>query len=64
MTSSISHTEYARLTQHVYEELERKVGTVVVNQITTDLQAGYMLGVQAVLKELRNGYVIPTPASS
>ena len=61
MTSSI--TEYARLPQHVYAELERKVGTVVVNQVTTDLQAGYMLGVQVVLKELRNGYVVPTPAS-
>ena len=56
--------EYARLTQHVYDELERKVGSVVVNQVTTDLQAGYMLGVQAVLKELRNGYVVPTPARS
>ena len=53
-------TEYARLPQHVYDELERKVGGVVVNQITTDLQAGYMLGIQAVLKELRNGFVVPT----
>jgi len=56
--------EYARLPQHIYEELERKVGGVVVNQVTTDLQAGYMLGVQAVLKELRNGFVVPTPAHS
>lgn len=60
MTSSI--TEYARLPQHVYDELERKVGTVVVNQVTTDLQAGFMLGVQSVLKELRNGFVVPNPA--
>lgn len=58
MTSPIA--EYARLPQHVYDELERKVGTVVVNQVTTDLQAGFMLGVQLVLRELRNGFVVPT----
>lgn len=56
--------EYARLPQHVYESLEAKMAGPVVNQVTTDLQAGYMLGVQAVLKELRNGFVVPTPAHS
>ena len=49
---------YARLTAEVYQDLERKVGQVVVTRETTDLQAGYQLGVQAVLKLLRDGYVI------
>lgn len=51
--------EYARLPEHVYKELEGKLASPVVNQVTTDLQAGFMLGVQAVLKELRNGFVVP-----
>ena len=56
--------EYARLPQHVYAALEARMAGPVVSQVTTDLQAGYMLGVQAVLKELRNGFVVPTPAHS
>lgn len=56
---SIKTTQsYARLNQEVYEALERQVGRVLVTRETTDLQAGYQLGVQAVLQLLRDGYVI------
>lgn len=56
--NTIKFTNYARLTREVYEDLERKVGRVIVTQETTALQAGYQLGVQAVLKALREGYVV------
>lgn len=49
---------YARLTREVYEDLERKVGRILVTRETTDLQAGYQLGVQSVMQMLREGYVI------
>lgn len=50
--------EYARLPPHVYAALEKGVGYIGVTQHTTDLQAGYQLGVQAVLRALREGYVV------
>lgn len=43
-----------------YKALEDKLVGPCVNNNTTDLQAGYMLGVQAVLKLLREGYVAHT----
>lgn len=49
-----------RLTQEDYTELEKAIpgyGGPVVLQGTTELQAGYMLGVQAVLAKLRDGFV-------
>jgi hypothetical protein len=51
-------TNYARLTPNVYADLERKVGMILVNRETTEHMAGYQLGVQAVLKLLREGYVV------
>lgn len=59
MTTQV--TEYARLPQHVYAALERECATIAVTQVTTELQAGFQLGVQDVLKRLRNGYVVPSP---
>lgn len=50
--------QYARLTKEVYEDLERKLPAPTVQRDTTDLQAGFQLGVQHVLKMLREGYVI------
>ena len=47
-----------RLTTEVYRELENKMYRPVVTAETTAHQAGYQLGVAAVLKELRNGYVV------
>jgi hypothetical protein len=49
-----------RLTQAQYDELEKQARAVtVVNQTTTDLQAGYQLGMQHVLKVVRDGWVTP-----
>jgi hypothetical protein len=50
-----------RLTDEDYAELEKAIpgyGGPVVLQGTTELQAGFMLGVQAVLAKLREGYVV------
>jgi len=44
----------------VYATLEAKLSKLVVTSSTTDLEAGFQLGVQAVLKELRTGYVVQT----
>jgi hypothetical protein len=50
-------TQYAVLTQAVYEHLSKQF-PILVNRETTDIMAGYNLGVQAVLQKLREGYVI------
>ena len=50
--------QYARLTKEVYEDLEKKLPAPSVQRDTTDLQAGFQLGVQHVLKLLREGYVV------
>lgn len=49
----------AVLTYDQYVALERQVpgATTLVTHLTTELQAGYQLGVQAVLATLRNGFV-------
>ena len=46
-----------RLDTDVYKHLENKFRTLTPNENTSQLQAGFALGVQAVLKELREGYV-------
>lgn len=43
-----------------YAALESKLLPPSVNNVTTPIQAGFMLGVQAVLKLLREGYVSKT----
>ncbi len=48
-----------RLDLNQYLELERKVlSDVIVTEKTTDIHAGYQLGIQKVLRELRAGFVI------
>lgn len=47
-----------RLSQEVYRQLETKMYRPIVTAETTAHQAGYQLGIAAVLKELRNGYVV------
>lgn len=49
-----------RLEPAVYATLEAKLSKLVVTSSTTELEAGFQLGVQAVLKELRTGYVVQT----
>ncbi|APU00309.1 hypothetical protein HOR55_gp22 [Ralstonia phage RS-PII-1] len=50
--------EVTRLTEEQYESLEKQLAPPTVTQVTTDLQAGYQLGVQEVLRKLRSGYVV------
>jgi len=48
-----------RLDAASYEQLERKIlSDVIVSDKTTEIQAGYMLGIQKVLREIRNGFTI------
>lgn len=50
--------EHHRLTQEVYMQLERECSRLAVGPATTELQAGFQLGVASVLERLRNGIVI------
>jgi len=49
-----------RLAQDQYKALEKQVQGISVGIATTEIQAGYMLGVQAVLLSLRAGFVHET----
>lgn len=51
-------TEIHRLSRPVYEDLEKKFSKLIVTSQTTAHEAGYQLGVQAILQELRRGYVV------
>jgi hypothetical protein len=45
-----------RLAPHVLAELEKKLPPPLIDGKTTDLVAGQLLGIQLVLKMLREGY--------
>lgn len=47
-----------RLEQDEYQRLEKSLVPPVVTGNTTDLMAGYQLGIQDTLKKLRDGFVI------
>lgn len=48
-----------RLTPAAYQALEKQLlADVLVNDKTSDIQAGYMLGIQKVLKVVRDGFTI------
>lgn len=49
-----------RLDESAYKDLEGKCPIPFVQGNTTDLQAGFQLGVQHVLKMLREGYTVGT----
>lgn len=53
------HKVVIRLTDEVFRHIESKCPAPVVTHQTTDLQAGFQLGVQHVLKLLRDGVVVP-----
>lgn len=50
-------TVITRLREDVYKELESQCPRPVVNQQTTELMAGFQLGVAHVLEKLRAGFV-------
>ena len=47
-----------RLEPEVYSSLERQFSKPVVTENTTAHQAGYQLGIHAVLAALRKGFVV------
>lgn len=50
-----------RLTPEAYRALEKAIGGAampIVTSQTTDLQAGEQIGIQRVLKALRDGFVV------
>lgn len=47
-----------RLQPELYQKLETKLSRTMVTSSTSAIEVGYQLGVEAVLKELRNGYVM------
>lgn len=47
-----------RLTKESYEQLEKQVSNVGVNSQTTPTEAAFKLGVQYVLQQIRQGWVI------
>jgi len=58
-------TEVTRLTPQVYAALRKQLGgnaTAFATQQTTEIQAGFMLGINHVLNVLQEGFVIESPA--
>lgn len=47
-----------RLQSDVYRQLEQSMPTPAVTTQTTELQAGFALGIQYVLKHLREGFTV------
>lgn len=47
-----------RLERGQYNELVKKLPLPVPSDNTTDIQAGYLLGVQHVLAKLREGFTV------
>lgn len=52
--------EVVRLTADVYKSLERELPAPGVGATTTDIQAGEQIGIQRVLRLLREGFVHET----
>lgn len=50
--------ETHRLTSSAYRQLEQQCESAQVTGTTTDIQAGFKLGIQHALKLLRDGFVI------
>jgi hypothetical protein len=50
--------EINRLTAEAYAALEKSLPPMAVSNDTSAMQAGYQLGIQMVLRKLREGFVI------
>ena len=55
---TITTTENQRLAPEAYAALCKQLPVIAVNNETGVLQAGFQLGVQAVLQKLREGFVV------
>ena len=49
-------TELVRLHYREYEKLEQMMPKPIISDKDTELKAGYLLGIQHVLKVLRDGW--------
>jgi hypothetical protein len=58
MTPTPKPVEMHRLSAESYDKLQKVCPAIAVTNETTERQMGYQLGVQFVLKLLREGYVI------
>jgi hypothetical protein len=57
-TQPLQTRQVHRLSQEALMELRKKLPLPDVSSTTTDLEAGYKLGIQKVLDLLREGFVI------
>jgi hypothetical protein len=57
-TLKVVHRESHRLSMEAYQELERQLPSPVITDDTSPQKVGYLLGVQAVLKKLREGFTL------
>lgn len=51
-------TEVVRLREDVYNRIRAEVSNPIVSSSTTELEAGYKLGVEFVLQHLRKNYTV------
>jgi len=58
MNEQTTAQAFIRLDPDQYRALERQLPPPSVTNSTSELMAGYQLGVQAVLKALREGYTV------
>lgn len=58
MSAGQAIQEVHRLTKESYEQLEKQVSNAGVNSQTTPTEAAFKLGVQYVLQQVRQGWVI------
>lgn len=54
---------FVRMSYDVYKDFERQVGAMGVNKDSTVIEVSYQLGIQSVLKKLREGYVTGEPVN-
>lgn len=55
---STKETTLTRLNSEVYAALEKQLPQPYIDSTTSPQQVGYLLGIQAVLKKLREGFVV------
>ena len=57
-TTPVTIIQYHRLSREAYQELEKLLAAPQVNNLTTDIQAGWLLGIQQALKVVRDGFAV------
>lgn len=60
-SKTLSNKKVVRLSQDEYLALHKKCRKPIVTENTTELDAGFLLGIQHVLEMLREGWVYEEP---